>query len=263
MGTTATIAGLLGDRLFLAQVGDSRAYLVRSGQAQQLTKDQSLMQRLVEAGEMTQEEADASDRRNIILQALGPEAQVTIDLTHQQIRRGDTLIICSDGLSGLVRASEIADIATSESDPRTICQRLVDRANELGGPDNSTVITARFDGDALQSSKDDDPVGYLNFPLQRTLADDTTEERIPRAHLKSDPTPQFGTPRQSKEALEEEFAKARAEEEARTVTSEDPIQERKQKVAPIQVLLAVIAVASVLWIVWRFMRAPAGNGLTP
>ncbi|HET6231330.1 MAG TPA: protein phosphatase 2C domain-containing protein, partial [Longimicrobiaceae bacterium] len=116
MGTTATIAGLLGDRLFLAQVGDSRAYLVRGGQAQQLTKDQSLMQRLVEAGEMTQEEADASERRNIILQALGPEAQVTIDLTHQQIRRGDTLIICSDGLSGLVRPHELAGIASEESD---------------------------------------------------------------------------------------------------------------------------------------------------
>ena len=72
MGTTATIAGLLGDWLFLAQVGDSRAYLIRNGQAQQLTKDQSLMQRLVEAGELTQDEADASERRNIILQALGP-----------------------------------------------------------------------------------------------------------------------------------------------------------------------------------------------
>lgn len=264
MGTTATIAGLLGDRLFLAQVGDSRAYLVRAGQAQQLTKDQSLMQRLVEAGEMTQEEADASDRRNIILQALGPEAQVTIDLTHQQIRRGDTLIICSDGLSGLVRANEIAEIATAETDPRTICHRLVDRANALGGPDNITVIAARFDGEALQSSTQDDPVGYLNFPLQRTLADDTTEERIPRAHLRSDPTPQFGTPRTTKEALEEEFAKARAEEEQRAVAPDETIQVRKQKVAPIQAVLVVIAVLSVLWIVWRFWRAtPAGNGVTP
>ena len=74
MGTTATIAGLLGDTLYLAQVGDSRAYLVRDGVARQITKDQSLMQKLVEAGELTEEEAERSERRNIILQALGPEA---------------------------------------------------------------------------------------------------------------------------------------------------------------------------------------------
>ena len=73
MGTTATIAGVLGDTLYLAQVGDSRAYLVRDGLARQITKDQSLMQKLIEAGEITEEEAEQSERRNIILQALGPE----------------------------------------------------------------------------------------------------------------------------------------------------------------------------------------------
>ena len=73
MGTTATVAGVLGDTVYLAQVGDSRAYLVRDGVAQQITKDQSLMQKLVEAGELTEEEAEQSERRNIILQALGPE----------------------------------------------------------------------------------------------------------------------------------------------------------------------------------------------
>mgnify|MGYP003347948705 CR=1 FL=1 len=92
MGTTATIAGILGDTLFLAQVGDSRGYLIRRGVAQQITKDQSLMQKLVEAGELTAEEAEVSDRRNIILQALGPESTVKVDLTHQQVRRGDVLV---------------------------------------------------------------------------------------------------------------------------------------------------------------------------
>src|SRR5262249_33024807 len=85
LGTTATVAGLLGDMIYGAQVGDSRAYLIRSGVAQQITKDQSLMQKLIEAGEMTEEEAAQSDRRNIILQALGPEALIKIDLTHQRI----------------------------------------------------------------------------------------------------------------------------------------------------------------------------------
>jgi protein phosphatase len=103
MGTTLTAAALLGDTLFLAQVGDSRAYLIRNGSAQQLTKDQSLMQRLLDAGEITPEQAETSARRNIILQALGPEPSVKVDITHQPVRRGDLLLLCSDGLSGQVR----------------------------------------------------------------------------------------------------------------------------------------------------------------
>src|SRR5437773_11831342 len=93
MGTTTTAAGVLADHLFLTQVGDSRAYLIRHGVATQLTKDQSLMQRLVEAGELTEEEAAQSERRNIILQALGPDAKVKVDLTHQEVRRGDILVL--------------------------------------------------------------------------------------------------------------------------------------------------------------------------
>src|SRR5205807_92682 len=87
MGTTTTAVGVLGDHFFLSQVGDSRAYLIRQGQAVQLTKDQSLMQRLVEAGELTEEEAAKSERRNIILQALGPDARLEVELTQQEGRR--------------------------------------------------------------------------------------------------------------------------------------------------------------------------------
>src|SRR6266550_2358172 len=96
MGTTTTAVGVLADHFFLSQVGDSRAYLIRNGQAVQLTRDQSLMQRLVEAGELTEEEAARSERRNIILQALGPDARVKVDLTHQEVRKGDILVLCSD-----------------------------------------------------------------------------------------------------------------------------------------------------------------------
>src|SRR2546423_68465 len=84
------------------------ADLSRDGVAVQLTKDQSLMQRLVEAGELTEEEAAQSERRNIILQALGPDPKVKVDLTFQDLRRGDVLVLCSDGLSGLVKKEEIA-----------------------------------------------------------------------------------------------------------------------------------------------------------
>lgn len=152
MGTTATIAGLLGDTLFLCQVGDSRGYIVRGGTAIQITKDQSLMQKLIEAGEMTPEEAEVSERRNIILQALGPEPKIKVDLTSQQVMRGDVMILCSDGLSGQVRANEIAEIVRSESDLVNVCKRLIDLANENGGPDNITVVAARFDGDGLSAT---------------------------------------------------------------------------------------------------------------
>ena len=160
MGTTATIAGLIGDTLYLSQVGDSRAYLVRDGVALQITKDQSLMQKLVEAGELTAEEAEVSERRNIILQALGPEPIVKVDLTHQQVRRGDTIVLCSDGLSGQMRAADIAEIVAREPDLVQVCKQLIDLANENGGPDNITVIAARFEGDGLIAARNGEAVGH-------------------------------------------------------------------------------------------------------
>jgi serine/threonine protein phosphatase PrpC len=86
MGTTTTAVGLLQDTAYITQVGDSRAYLVRKGKATQLSKDQSLMQRLIDAGELTEEEAEKSERRNIILQALGPDSRVKVDLTYHNSR---------------------------------------------------------------------------------------------------------------------------------------------------------------------------------
>jgi len=142
MGTTTTAAGVLNDHLYLTQVGDSRAYLIRGGQAHQITKDQSLMQRLVEAGELTEEEAAQSERRNIILQALGPDPKVKVDLTHQEVRRGDILVLCSDGLSGQVKKEEIAQIVTTTPDLSAACDKLIALANQRGGPDNITVVIA-------------------------------------------------------------------------------------------------------------------------
>jgi serine/threonine protein phosphatase PrpC len=176
MGTTTTAAGVLQDHLYLTQVGDSRAYLIRDGAAVQLTKDQSLMQRLVEAGELTEEEAEQSERRNIILQALGPDPKVKVDLTHQEVRRGDVLVICSDGLSGQVKKEEIAEIAGKETDLTLACERLIALANERGGPDNITVIIARFDGDGLRTAEAKEEVGHQIYPLIDT---ETSTEPVP------------------------------------------------------------------------------------
>ncbi|HEX9053925.1 MAG TPA: Stp1/IreP family PP2C-type Ser/Thr phosphatase [Gemmatimonadales bacterium] len=176
MGTTATVAGVYGAALWLAQIGDSRAYLARGGEVIQLTKDQSLMQRLVDAGEMTQEEAEQSERRNIILQALGPDPRVKVDLTHQALERGDTLIICSDGLSGQVRREEIGELIAEYSEPAELCTALINLANSRGGPDNITVVVARLEGDGLPESGGAGDVGYQRYRLPETAA--PTGERV-------------------------------------------------------------------------------------
>jgi PPM family protein phosphatase len=165
MGTTVTAAGVNGHDLYLAQIGDSRAYLVRNGEAIQITKDQSLMQRLVDAGELTEEEAEQSERRNIILQALGPDPRVKVDLTRQTLRRGDTLIICSDGLSGLVKREEFPALVTAHAELSDLCGALIDLANQRGGPDNITVVAARFEGDGLPEPGESEGVGYAVYHL--------------------------------------------------------------------------------------------------
>lgn len=207
MGTTATVAGFLGNTLYVCQVGDSRAYLVRDGVAIQITKDQSLMQKLVEAGELTPEEAEVSERRNIILQALGPEPAVKVDLTSQQVKRGDVLILCTDGLSGQVRATEIAEVVTGERDLVEVCKRLIDLANEAGGPDNITVVAARFDGSGLdvtgaeppahrvyrgsQETRPTVPLERDSIPQLRAIEDD---EPLPPQRPQRPPRPEPGPP---------------------------------------------------------------------
>jgi PPM family protein phosphatase len=189
MGTTATVAGVLGSRLYLAQVGDSRAYLIRRHQAVQLTKDQSLMQRLIDAGELTEEQAAQSERRNIILQALGPDPKVRADVTYEDLARGDLLVLCSDGLSGQVKREEIGGVAAEHAgNLAAICEELIDLANARGGPDNITVVVARFDGPGLPESTALEQPGYHTYPLGEPEASD--ELPVPAA----EPPPPVAAP---------------------------------------------------------------------
>lgn len=159
MGSTVTAVGALDGFLFLGQVGDSRAYLVRRGEIHQLTRDQSVVQQLVDAGELTEEEAEHSKRRNMILQALGTAPSVAVDLTYQEVKRGDTLVLCSDGLSGQVPSHEIGSLVSGNEDLIDACDALIALANERGGPDNITVVIARLDGEGLDEPAPEDPVG--------------------------------------------------------------------------------------------------------
>ena len=144
MGTTATLALAVKGLIYFAQVGDSRAYIVRGGLATQLTKDQSLVQRMVDAGKMTREQAERSEHRNIILQALGPEEAVVPELTRDRLQNGDVVVLCSDGLSNQVSSAEIARMTSDHTNLDELCAALVDRALETGAPDNVTVVAARF-----------------------------------------------------------------------------------------------------------------------
>ena len=166
MGTTATIAALLDSRLFIGQVGDSRAYVLRGDQMIQVTRDQSLVNQLIEAGQLTEEEAETFEHNNIILQALGTAETVQVDLTYVDLCKGDTLLVCSDGLSGMIRADEIREVLVSVPDPLDACRLLTDRANEAGGHDNITVIVARLDGPGLPDPNPAGPaLAYAKYAL--------------------------------------------------------------------------------------------------
>jgi protein phosphatase len=191
MGTTVTAAGIFGDELYLTQIGDSRGYLIRNGEAFQLTRDQSLTQRLVDAGELTEEEAEQSERRNIILQALGPDPRVKVDLSRQRLRRGDVLILCSDGLSGVVKREEFAQIVEETADLPSLCSALIDLANERGGPDNVTVVAARFDGDGLPEPDAGDGAGYEVYEVPE---EELSEPAPVREHLSAAPLPPAAAP---------------------------------------------------------------------
>ncbi len=150
MGTTVTAASLVDDHLFFAQVGDSRGYILREGRLVQVTRDQSLVNQLIEAGQLTEEEAETFEHNNIILQALGTADTVQVDLTYCQLRRGDVLLLCSDGLSGMVRFDEIREVLRTCPEPIDACKQLTERANQAGGHDNITVVVVHFDGEGLE-----------------------------------------------------------------------------------------------------------------
>jgi PPM family protein phosphatase len=186
MGTTVTAAALVDEVVFFAQVGDSRGYILRGDTLVQLTRDQSLVNQLIEAGQLTEEEAETFEHNNIILQALGTSDTVQVDLTFAELRRGDLLLLCSDGLSGMVRFDEIRDILRSGAEPLEICKALTERANHAGGHDNITVIIVQFDGAGLRPlDPNGEPLRYRKYILSEDALTETAQ--MPAAHLAAGP----------------------------------------------------------------------------
>lgn len=146
MGTTLTAAMLEGERLLIAQVGDSRAYLLHKGHLQQITRDHSLMADLIEAGQITPEEARVHPNRSVITRAIGSDIHMRPDIYELNVDAGDRILLCSDGLSSMISNNAIESIMRRQSDAQHCADELVTAALENGGADNVTVVVADVPG---------------------------------------------------------------------------------------------------------------------
>jgi protein phosphatase len=168
MGTTMTVVALRDDRIAMAHVGDSRAYLYRDAELQQMTKDHTFVQTLVDSGEITLAEAAVHPRRNLMMRAIDGIHAVEVDLSVRETREGDRYLLCSDGLCGVINAEQIAECLSHENLTQAVTL-LIDAAMAAGAPDNITVVVADVVSDAIEV----DPV------LIGSAADSTNQSRLP------------------------------------------------------------------------------------
>jgi len=145
MGTTTTVLALGSQRYLIGQVGDSRAYLLRGGKLEQLTKDHSYVQEQVDAGLLTPEQARTHPYSNVITRCVGANEDVVPDLYFGTLRQGDVLLLASDGLTGMLEDEHLADILAEDGTPEAWVGRMIHEANRRGGLDNITVIVVRID----------------------------------------------------------------------------------------------------------------------
>jgi PPM family protein phosphatase len=144
-GTTLTVAVLLGQQITLGHVGDSRAYMVEPGNTRVLTRDHSLVKRLEELGQLTPEEAGTHPQRNVLYRAIGQGANLEVDVSSHPFPPGGQLLLCSDGLWGVITDEEIERTIAQAKSPQAACDQLIAAANAAGGPDNITAILVRHD----------------------------------------------------------------------------------------------------------------------
>ncbi|MCD6500103.1 MAG: serine/threonine-protein phosphatase [Deltaproteobacteria bacterium] len=164
MGTTCSAALIVESHLLAAQVGDSRVYVLRDNRLRLVTKDQSLLNQLIDTGQITEDQAATFQHTNVILQALGVMDNVVPILTKLALKRNDRILVCSDGLTGPVSDDEILEIITQHgSDLVASCKALTDRANDRGGPDNITVILAEVRGPDLPLPDPEAPIEFTPY----------------------------------------------------------------------------------------------------
>jgi protein phosphatase len=145
MGTTIVAALLTGDRGHIAHVGDSRAYRINGAGPERLTIDHSLVESLVVANQISREEARDHPQVNVIYRTIGDKEQVEIDVSPVRLARGDALLLCSDGLTGMLTDESIHQIVSAAASPQAACDALIDAANKAGGEDNITVMIIKLE----------------------------------------------------------------------------------------------------------------------
>lgn len=143
-GTTATCAVVRGDEAHLAHVGDSRAYLIADGTMELITRDHSLVRRLQELGQLTAEEAEVHPQRNVLYRAIGQGESLEIDTVTRRLPPSSRLLLCSDGMWGVVGEQRMMAILEEYDDPQEACDRLINEANASGGPDNITIVLVQM-----------------------------------------------------------------------------------------------------------------------
>jgi serine/threonine protein phosphatase PrpC len=163
MGTTTTAAALFGPYLFVGQVGDSRAYVIRNKQMVQLTRDQTFLNYLADIGAEMPEDPEKDNRKSILTQAVGSSEKVEVKVTYTKVRQGDSLLLCSDGLYNMVKTPEMLSIVNRPDGLPGKCKALIAKANEQGGTDNCTVIMAGFTGPGLPPSDSSAVVEFKEF----------------------------------------------------------------------------------------------------
>ena len=163
MGTTATACVCWDGRLFIGQVGDSRTYLIRDQKLTQLTRDQTFLNYLMDMGAELPEGDELEKRKSILTQAVGTSASIEVQVTYADLRRGDSILICSDGLHNMVGDHEILEILSGPETLNSKGEQLIELANEHGGKDNITAILSRFTGPALRAPNPDDQVELKKF----------------------------------------------------------------------------------------------------
>jgi serine/threonine protein phosphatase PrpC len=190
MGATFTAAGLYGKAVYFAQVGDSRAYVIRNGKVRQITRDQSLVGQLVDAGHITEEEAEHHTYKNVILQALGAAPYINVVVNCLALCDGDIIVLCSDGLSNKVRGEEMVQVIERASSLKQSCELLIEMANERGGEDNITVLIAKLSNGQLQPAQAMDEQELWDIeviardPELPQDIDSLLEETVPTGELK-------------------------------------------------------------------------------
>lgn len=151
MGTTIVGATCVDDKLYVANVGDSRLYIINQEKIVQITRDHSLVEEMVRMGEMDKEDAKEHPDKNIITRAIGVGAEVSVDFFETQVTKGDTILLCSDGLTNMIDDKDIKQIVLGQRDIVEKAERLVQTANENGGKDNITVVLIEpFSDDARE-----------------------------------------------------------------------------------------------------------------